>query len=158
RPTMTAGGIAQLTGPELRDRLAAGLRVQLGPYTVAIHSNDPALTAQLAACYPDYALAGDDAFAHCSIAAMLERGWRRRRAHGMVRLDDGSPFSDYEPGEGLPYLEWGINWCIATRCHFFLMLHAAVLARDGQALIMPGLPGAGKSTLCTYLAHNGWRQ
>jgi HprK-related kinase A len=33
-----------------------------------------------------------------------------------------------------------------------------VVARPGSgALIMPGPPGAGKSTLCAYLAHHGWR-
>ena len=37
------------------------------------------------------------------------------------------------------------------------MLHAAVVEKRGRALIMPGLPGAGKSTLCAYLVHHGWR-
>jgi HprK-related kinase A len=37
------------------------------------------------------------------------------------------------------------------------MIHAAVLERDGRALVLPGVTGAGKSTLCAGLAHRGWR-
>jgi HprK-related kinase A len=54
-------------------------------------------------------------------------------------------------------LEWGMNWCIASHMHYYLMLHAAVLERDGHALIMPGDPGAGKSTLTAALMLDGWR-
>ncbi len=43
------------------------------------------------------------------------------------------------------------------RSHHLLMLHAAVLEKDGRALVMPGMPGSGKSTLCAALAHSGWR-
>jgi HprK-related kinase A len=54
-------------------------------------------------------------------------------------------------------LEWGLNWCIAKRCHHLLMLHAAVVERNGRALILPAWPGHGKSTLCAALVHSGWR-
>lgn len=149
--------LAQLNSAAISSLLADGMRLKLGPFTVAVKSNDPALAAHLAACYPDYEFAGADEFAHCSVSTTLDRLGIFRRQAGMVRLDDGTPFSDYAAGEGLPYLEWGINWCVATRANYFLMLHAAVLERRGRALILPGLPGAGKSTLCTYLLHNGWR-
>jgi HprK-related kinase A len=36
-------------------------------------------------------------------------------------------------------------------------LHAGALERDGKALLMPALPGSGKSTLTAALAHRGWR-
>jgi HprK-related kinase A len=57
----------------------------------------------------------------------------------------------------VPMLEWSINWCAATRANQYVMIHAAVLERDGGALILPGVTGAGKSTLCAGLAHRGWR-
>ena len=53
--------------------------------------------------------------------------------------------------------EWGINWCIAMQAHQYLMLHSAVLERHGKALILPALPGSGKSTLCAALVLRGWR-
>ena len=50
-----------------------------------------------------------------------------------------------------------MNWCIAGHAHHYLMLHAAVLEKNGQAVILPGDPGAGKSTLTALLALSGWR-
>jgi HprK-related kinase A len=39
----------------------------------------------------------------------------------------------------------------------WLILHAAVLERGGCALVMPGSPGKGKSTLAAALMLRGWR-
>ena len=57
----------------------------------------------------------------------------------------------------LPVFEWGINWCVASYQHRYLAIHAAVLEKNGQALIMPAPPGSGKSTLCAVMMLNGWR-
>ncbi len=53
--------------------------------------------------------------------------------------------------------EWGLNWCVAAWQQKYLAIHAAVLEKNGQALIMPAPPGSGKSTLCALLMLNGWR-
>jgi len=37
------------------------------------------------------------------------------------------------------------------------MLHAAVLEKNGRAVVLPGDPGAGKSTLTAALMLSGWR-
>lgn len=50
-----------------------------------------------------------------------------------------------------------MNWCIAAHAHHYLLLHAAVLERRGQAVVLPGEPGAGKSTLTGALMLSGWR-
>src|SRR3546814_415588 len=60
-------------------------------------------------------------------------------------------------GQALPMLEWGLNWCIGAHGHQFLIIHAAVIERNGLAAILPGAPGPGKSTLTACLVHNGWR-
>jgi len=57
----------------------------------------------------------------------------------------------------LPFLEWGINWCVATQAHQYLMLHAGALEKNGNTLLMPAHPGSGKSTICAALCHRGWR-
>ena len=54
-------------------------------------------------------------------------------------------------------LEWAVNRCTFTRPHQYLMLHSVVVAKDGRAMLLPGPPGAGKSTLCAALVHRGWR-
>lgn len=150
--------LGQLSGDSVRTRLAAGLRLRVGPFNVALKADDDSLAEHMATFYPDYAVLTEDAFAHAGVHAQTRRPrtkpWTKR---GIIWLDDGAMFTDFGPGEALPYIEWAINWCIATRCHYLLMLHAAVVEKRGLALILPGLPGAGKSTLCTYLAHHGWR-
>jgi hypothetical protein len=50
-----------------------------------------------------------------------------------------------------------LNWCLATTMNCWLIIHAAVLARDGHGLILPGRPGSGKSTLTAVLVQRGWR-
>ena len=50
-----------------------------------------------------------------------------------------------------------MNWCVANRAHSWLLLHAAVVEKNGRAIILPAPPGSGKSTLCTVLVCRGWR-
>ena len=38
-----------------------------------------------------------------------------------------------------------------------LLLHAGAVERDGFALLLPALPGSGKSTLTAALSQRGWR-
>jgi HprK-related kinase A len=59
--------------------------------------------------------------------------------------------------QALPFLEWGMNWAISNHAHQDLILPAASLERESQAIILPGVPGAGKSTLCAGLVSRGWR-
>jgi HprK-related kinase A len=47
---------------------------------------------------------------------------------------------------------------VAQRPLGYVVMHAAVLARGHRAVMMPGFPGAGKSTMCAALAFcEGWR-
>ncbi|KKO47240.1 serine kinase [Arsukibacterium ikkense] len=57
----------------------------------------------------------------------------------------------------IPTFEWGLNWCVSAYQQQYLAIHAAVLEKDGKALIMPAPPGSGKSTLCALLMLRGWR-
>ena len=84
----------------------------------------------------------------------LRRYWRKQV---VFKLDHQIPFQPFALDLALPLLEWGMNWCIATQAHQFLMLHAAVVEKQGGALILPAYPGSGKSTLCAALCLRGWR-
>lgn len=53
--------------------------------------------------------------------------------------------------------EWGLNWCIANHAHQYLILHSAVVEKNGRAFVFPGTPGSGKSTLCAALVCKDWR-
>jgi HprK-related kinase A len=54
-------------------------------------------------------------------------------------------------------LEWGLNWCVSMHAHHYLIIHAAVVEKNGLAAILPAPPGSGKSTLTAGLVLSGWR-
>lgn len=84
------------------------------------------------------------------------RRWFRPQVRFL--LDASDPFLPLPASQAAPLFEWGLNWCLATRPLGYLVMHAAVVARGGDALILPGFPGAGKSTLCAALTFTeGWR-
>jgi HprK-related kinase A len=92
-------------------------------------------------------------------ASLTERRRWLRRPRRLVRfsVDGRVPHQDLPAEQALAVLEWGLNLVIALRYHVFLMLHSAVVERDGQALLLPAWPGHGKTTLCAALVHRGWR-
>lgn len=83
----------------------------------------------------------------------------RRFFHKQVLfgVDQLLPFKPLPYVQALPFFEWGLNWCIAGYFLQYLIIHAAVIEKHGKALIMPGSPGSGKSTLCAALINRGWR-
>jgi HprK-related kinase A len=84
------------------------------------------------------------------------RRWWRPQVRFL--LDGIESFFPLPAAQAAPMLEWGLNWCVAGRPLGHLVMHAAVLEKAGAALMMPGFPGAGKSTLCASLCLlNRWR-
>jgi HprK-related kinase A len=148
------------SGPEhLYARLrGAGVRYGIGPFVVALRGGDRRFAARLHAHYPAYPLVAASEFADATLTLTrnpsLSRHWWSTRA---IRLEDEQVFTTFPEQAALAHLEWTLNWAIANRAHAWLMLHAGVLARPEGALILPAAPGAGKSTLCAYLMHRGWR-
>jgi len=152
--------IGDLSDGELARQVRArpGLDVRIGPFLVNLRLGLCEPLPLLQRMWHDYPLepsAGIRDF-HVSLD---HNGWLRRwwRPQARFTVDGRSPFQPLAAAHHFPMLEWGLNWCVARRGHHLLMLHAAVLERGGRALILPGAPGAGKSTLCTALAHRGWR-
>jgi HprK-related kinase A len=50
-----------------------------------------------------------------------------------------------------------MNFLLAGRLSAHLLLHAGVVERGGRALILPAMPGSGKSTLTAALSLRGFR-
>jgi len=153
RPTLR-----ELSSEALLRGLAGGLRLHVGPFVVCLAARDPVLAECLAAHYPDYPLASADSFADARLTLRDQGRWARWRGHPRVlSLEDGGNFARFPAEQLLAQLEWGLNWCVAMRANQYLMLHGGVVAREEGAMILPGVPGAGKSTLTAYLMHRGWR-
>lgn len=151
--------VGDLSRPELEERLAGdGLTIQFGPFNLTIRSNLRSFAAIAHPLYGPYPVPEADAISdfHVQISAPLGlRRWVRRQAS--FGVDGQFPFAPYAVEHAFPALEWGINWCVATRAHHLLMLHSAGVERNGQAILFPASPGNGKSTLCTALTYSGWR-
>jgi HprK-related kinase A len=149
-----------LSPADLSQRLSgSGLRLKVGPFVYAVRSAMRPFAAGFRLLYGDFPLAGEDQLAdfhvHLARAAGLRR-WIRPQA----RFVFGAGTVPYCPSSlrmALPLFEWGLNWCIWSHAHQYLILHAAVVEQHGQALILAGLSGSGKSTLCAGLVQRGWR-
>ena len=150
--------IASLSYKEIENLLDCdGLSFHIGPFVVNIKSTIPAVAKNVSSLYSEYSLATDD-FADFHISIEPSRG-----IHKYWHPQANFVFDGFIPFKPLPYeqsfalFEWGLNWCIASYMHQYLILHSAVVEKNGCLVILPGSPGAGKSTLCTALVKSGWR-
>jgi HprK-related kinase A len=151
--------VASLSRAELEARLGGpGLSVQTGPFVSRIHSPIERIAEGIAKLYGDYPLREVDGFADFHVNMRRSGGVRRwYRPQVSFDIDGLEPFEPLPQEHAFPMLEWALNWCISTRAHAYLMIHAAVVERDGFAAILPAPPGSGKSTLCAALVSRGWR-
>ena len=151
--------VGDLNRQELGEHLSGGgLALQFGPFQLKIRSNLDSFASIAHQLYELYPLSEENTISdfHVQISAPHgPRRWFRRQA--CFGIDGHFPFAPYAVEHAFPALEWGVNWCVATRAHHLLMLHAAGVERNGQAILFPASPGDGKSTLCTALVHSGWR-
>ncbi len=150
--------LGDLSLPELRHRLARGLELRTGPFRFLIYSRRPDVVRGLATLYADFPVQEAADFHDYHIRIDKVSGPRRWYRPQVNFWQDGySPFKPLPVQHAFALLEWGMNWCIAAEGQHYLMLHAAVLERNGRAVILPGDPGAGKSTLTAALVQSGWR-
>ena len=133
--------------------------LHIAPFNVRLRSPFAALAEHLGTFYGAYRRLGREAFVDFDIHVLPARGLRRWwRPQARFVLDGDEPFFPLPAEQAGPLFEWGLNWCAAQRSLGYLVMHAAVVAKGGSALMMPGFPGAGKSTLCASLVLlEGWR-
>jgi HprK-related kinase A len=132
--------------------------LQTGPFRVQLDTDCAALVDLLNDFYPHLGMAGAEGICSFHVGLLRPRGLRGSiRPQIRFLVDEGSPFEPYPLDHAFPLWEWGLNWCIAMRAHQYLMLHSAAVERGGLGLILPALPGSGKSTLCAALALRHWR-
>lgn len=151
--------LAQIPPPELRSRLAQGrLALRVGPFRFSVTSPFASVAEGMATLYPDFELAAEDEFVDFHVSVAPPAGVRRWvRPQVNFSFDGRVPFKPLPANQAMPMLEWGLNWVITNHAHQYLILHAAVVERNGRAMILPAPPGSGKSTLCAGLVNRDWR-
>ena len=151
--------IGRLSLDELAEQAAAeGICFTSGPFRIQLRTSLRALVATFRQLYgelPVEPVGGIRDF-HLEVApASGIRRWWRPQAHFF--LDGQRPFEPYPLAHAFPLFEWGLNYSMALRAHQYCLLHSAVVERGGRALILPAMPGSGRSTLCAALMLKGWR-
>lgn len=151
--------VSSLSATELKHRLAGnGLFLRTGPFIARIQSSIPSVASGIRLMYADSALADEHGFADFHVRLASPANLRRWFHPQVLFLHDGlSPFKPLPLDQAYPMLEWGLNWCISSFAHQYLTIHAAVIEKQGRAVILPAPPGSGKSTLCAALVNRGWR-
>jgi HprK-related kinase A len=147
-----------LNNAEARHALRRGeLRLKVGPYIYCIQSSDSIVFDGLRTLYADFPIVSAESFAdyHLSLRpSNLIQKWRKKID---FYAEGQRPFNRIDAQHAYAFLEWGMNWSVSTGSNEYLKLHAAVLSKNGIGLILPGLPGVGKSTLSAALCLAGWR-
>lgn len=153
-----AGTVSALAPDVFAERLREGLGLRIGPFDFRLRVRVPGLAHALHSLYGAHPVLDDERVFHGHVSLDEVRArWPGSPRRVRFRVDGRRPHEDRPIGHALAVLEWGLNLVIALRFHGWLLLHAAVLERDGRALVMPAMPGHGKTTLCAALAHRGWR-
>ena len=135
-----------------------GLALDFGAANARILTDLPGLGASLRRVYAHFPVQPAGGLFDVTAMVRRARGMRRFLRPQIEFVVDGKvPFEPFPASNDLPLLEWGLNWCLAERCNTHLLLHAGVLERAGAAVILPALPGSGKSTLTAALAASGFR-
>ena len=144
-------------------RLRASLRspgiwFPIGPFVVHLQSSIPSVAPNIRLLYAESPLLPDHDFADFHVAIESPRGLRRWvKPQVNFSFDGYVPFKPLPADQAYPLFEWGMNWCVGNFAHHYQLVHAAVVEREGHAVILPAPPGSGKSTLCAALINRGWR-
>ncbi len=152
--------LLQLPPSELRDRLRdTGIWLRTGPFSLRIRSRVPSVAEGLADLYGQFEVRHPrETFADFHVGVNPPNALRRwLRPQVDFSFDGQLPFKPLPYDQAYPMLEWGLNWCVSMHAHQYLIVHAAVVEKNGGAAILPAPPGSGKSTLTAGLVLSGWR-
>jgi HprK-related kinase A len=145
--------------PHEIDGQGRGLVLDFGACTAQVKSRSSHLWRAIHAVYGAFPVAGGsctftDFHVRLSPGCGARRVWRPQ---ARFLVDGLEPFDPFPHTHAFPMFEWGVNWCFAQRAWQYVLLHAGVLARGSRAVVMPAVPGSGKSTLSAALTLSGYR-
>jgi len=151
--------VSQISTQKINQALSnQGLFLSAGMFNIAVASNIFAVARHLKHFYADYTVNDSGDFTDLYVEVKAVGGLRRFYKPQVTFTFDGyEPFAPLPLNQAPAMFEWGLNWAIANTAHQYLIIHSAIIEKDGYGLIMPGTPGSGKSTLCAALINRGWR-
>jgi HprK-related kinase A len=130
------------------------------PFVFHITSHHKSVIDNLKLLYGERVVLSDDYSGYIDYyVSITHSGGIRRIVNDQARFlcDKMEPFKPLNRSQAFAMLEWGLNWVIAAHEVSHLIIHSAVLAKGGKAVVFPAPPGSGKSTLTAFLSRNGWR-
>lgn len=137
---------------------AQGVALSLGAARVRVRSDVAGLVPVMERVYAGYPLEPATGFCDATVEVRRVEGLRRHlRPQIRLVVDADTPFEPFPAANHLPLLEWGMNFALAERFLHALLLHAGVVAWCDRAVVMPAIPGSGKSTLTAALMCHGFR-
>lgn len=151
--------LAETSEARLFEALRAdGLGLDLGAARVRIRSDLPSLAPILTTVYGPFEAECVPGIYDVTVDLRRVRGLRRHlRPQVELWIDGATEFERFPLDTPLPLIEWGINYALAARLCCYLLLHAGSVARGDAGLLLPAMPGSGKSTLTAALACHGYR-
>lgn len=151
--------IGNLAVDETVRRLAGpGLVVRMGPFRVRVASGIDHFRRQFADLYRHHRLEDAESFIDFDLRLVSGWSWAAPRGRTAVFEFNGTtPLAPLPIDQAMPLFEWGLNWCVTSHAHHYVIVHAGIVAREDRAILMPGASGSGKSTLTAVLCTRGWR-
>lgn len=135
-----------------------GLSIMTGPFAVNIRSQVQSVIDNTYLMYRNNAIAEPNELIDFHVNVDKPGGLRNFISPQIQFYFDGvQPFRPLPFQQAFPMLEWGLNLCVSATANQYLIIHAAVLEKNGAAVILPGPSGSGKSTLCAALTNSDWR-
>jgi HprK-related kinase A len=145
--------LGELTVDEIAQRLEGeGIGLRWGPFVSQIQTDLPELAEPIRSLYSEFPVCEEE-FRDFRVRIRHRGG----PAQAEFVLDEWRSLPRFPRALALGMLEWGLNWCVYSSIHRYLIVHAAVVAQKDRALLLTGAPGSGKSTLCAALVSRGWR-
>jgi HprK-related kinase A len=152
--------VQDLSEVDIENRLTSdGLYFRLGAFTTRVRSPYPDMTADFRRLYGACEVDTRDTEITDFFVKLYPPSQLRRlvRPQVMADVDGPGPFIPLAAKHSLLMLETAMNWCVASRVRSLLILHSAVVEKNGDAVILPGQSGSGKSTLAAAMVAQGWR-
>lgn len=134
--------------------------ISIPPFNFLINSNIPSVSKHVDCIYGNHEKLTNtpENFIDFNVNIVEGSGLRKLiKPQSRFFSDDNEPFVPLPYSQAHAFLEWGMNWCVASSEANWLVIHSAILAKDDKAIIFPAPPGSGKSTLTAYLSQKGWR-